>query len=206
MKTWVIGILVFLMWSAGSTYWYVCKVKGICWEASTLATNTATAILKEPQPATSAADSVPTDAISASDGTASEATSANPSTTTAAANPKALAPDIAQPHTVLFAFAGPLPENPSAFEDYLDAIAAHLKQHPTAKCLVKGYTDDTAARENNIKLAQRRCNVIVAKLAERGIAIGQIVTEPLGEADPVATNDTPAGRRLNRRVVISIQP
>ncbi len=205
MKTWVIGILVFLMWSAGSTYWYVCKVKGICWESATPACNTATAVLEESNPATIAEDSVPTDEIDEIDSIESGTSSANSSPPNKVANAKALPPDLAQPHTVLFAFAGPLPENPSAFEDYVDAIAAHLKQHPTTKCLVKGYTDDTAARENNIKLAQRRCDVIVAKLAARGIAAGQIVTEPLGEADPVATNDTQEGRRLNRRVVISIQ-
>ncbi|HEX2898862.1 MAG TPA: OmpA family protein, partial [Bacteroidia bacterium] len=73
------------------------------------------------------------------------------------------------------------------------------------KVILRGYTDDTAARENNLKLSQRRCDAIAAMLTALDVDGGQILTEPLGEANPVATNDTPEGRRLNRRVVISIQ-
>jgi outer membrane protein OmpA-like peptidoglycan-associated protein len=190
MKTWVIGIGVLLLWSAGSTYWYVCKIKGQCWTGNaTVETPTNNAVATDPVD-----DSAP----------------ANPPVDTAAAEKvvvaAAIPADLLEPHTVLFVFAGgPRPDDPQAFEAYLDALAAHLKAHPTQKALLRGYTDDTAARENNVKLAQRRCDVIAAKLTERGLAATQIITEPLGERDPVATNDTEAGRRLNRRVVISIQ-
>lgn len=112
---------------------------------------------------------------------------------------------LAQPYTVLFAFAGPHNEGRAATDTYLDELVTYLKQHPSKKALLRGYTDDTAARENNLKLAQRRCKAIAEMLHARGLGDTQILSEPLGEADPVATNDTPEGRRLNRRVVISIQ-
>ena len=108
-------------------------------------------------------------------------------------------------HTVLFAFAKLSPENPAEFEAYIGDLVNKLKANPKRKVLLQGYTDDTAAKENNLELAMRRCNVIADLLKEKGISEGQIVKEALGEANPVATNDTQAGRRLNRRVEISIQ-
>ncbi len=211
MKTWVIGIVVFLMWSAGSTYWYVCKVKGLCWESGAAVTAPVEGIaadssqqLAAVDSAADAAEAIDNGATAANVEEASEA-AAKGDAPTKGTTPAALPADLQKPHTVLFAFAGPTPENPDAFARYLDGVAAQLKSHPKRRVLLRGYTDDTAARENNIKLSQRRCDVVANLLHDRGVQDAQIVTEPLGEADPVATNDTPEGRRLNRRVVISIQ-
>ena len=57
---------------------------------------------------------------------------------------------LSQPHTVLFAFAGPQTESRGAMEAYLDELATYLKAKPSQKAVVKGYTDDKAARENNL--------------------------------------------------------
>lgn len=200
MKPWVVGIFVFLLWSAGSTYWYVCKVKGLCYQ-SEAESKSEIAGKSEAESANgkeSESETIIPNVDSADVGAGSEAGNTD-------STPVDLPADLQKPHTVLFAFAGPQPENPAAFANYLDQIASFLKSHPGKKALIRGYTDDTAARENNIKLAQRRCDVVVGLLFERGVKDGQIATEPLGEVDPVATNDTPEGRRLNRRVVISIQ-
>jgi OmpA-OmpF porin, OOP family len=210
MKTWLIGIVVLLLWSAGSTYWYVCRVKGLCWEmnAGNEAIGLGNAILDSAavaaDPATAGSSAAP-QPDAPSDPTAQAPGSETTEPATAAAPPQARSARLQAPYTVLFAFAGPLPENPAAFEQYLAELTAYLLAHPNQKALLRGYTDDTAARENNIKLSQRRCDVIAAQLRTHGLPDNQIVTEPLGEADPVATNDTQEGRRLNRRVVISIQ-
>lgn len=214
MKTWLIGIVVFLLWSAGSTYWYVCHVKGLCWDAEATATDLAVieppaAVMPGDNSATAkdddtAGNAAATDVPATPEDTlqpAPDLKSDAPSPAVSAGN---LPDNLKSPYTVLFAFAGPQPENRTAFEAYLDALVAHLKAHPAQKVALRGYTDDTAARENNLKLAQKRCNIIVDKLKERGLADRQMTTEALGEADPVATNDTEAGRRLNRRVVITL--
>ena len=189
-----------LVWGTGCTYWYVCQIKGLCPEgwnllASTAVTTPATT------PTTSEVQQDPPTTASPEDTTevGSPPTNGNPT-------PTAEVPSsLEAPKTILFAFAGPQSESQSETDTYLDELAGYLKANPSRKALVRGYTDDTAARENNLKLAQRRCDVIVSMLQERAVDPGQIITEPLGEADPVATNDTPEGRRLNRRVVISIQ-
>ena len=202
MKTWLIGILSFLLWSTGSTYWYVCKIKGNCAEqqpaASPSPTDSTPAFAGvQPSPKADSASADTTDAPHSPEPKGDKLMKRPPKTDLSVA--------LQKPYTVLFAFAGPSPEQAGPLADHLGEVAAYLQANPSKKVLLRGYTDDTAARENNIKLAQRRCDIIAEQLHALGIAATQITTEPLGEADPVATNDTPAGRRLNRRVVISIQ-
>ena len=199
MRNWIFGALALMVWSTGCTYWYVCQIKGLCPEGWNLFAGAPSSTPSQDSlPATAIATPEPEDSV----GETPE-DSLRPD---GEANAGATIPGtLAEPKTILFAFAGPQSEGLPATEAYLDELASYLKANPSSKVRVRGYTDDTAARENNLKLAQRRCDVIVEMLQQRSVDPGQVVTEPMGEADPVATNDTPEGRRLNRRVVISIQ-
>ncbi len=199
MKTWLIGILCFLLWSTGSTYWYVYKIKGYAAPQQPTETPSTIDTILEVQASAliDSASADTTDAPPSPDPKADKLMKRPPKTDLSVA--------LQKPYTVLFAFAGPSPEQTGPLANHLGEVAAYLNLNPSKKVLLRGYTDDTAARENNIKLAQRRCDIIAAQLQALGIAATQITSEPLGEADPVATNDTPEGRRLNRRVVISIQ-
>jgi outer membrane protein OmpA-like peptidoglycan-associated protein len=213
MRVWIIGIAAFLLWSAGASYWYVCKIKGACPESWNVfggsASGESTAKLeveKNVAKMDSLKDTVPPiaeNSIPNADSTASKNETAPKKTPNIDASP--VSSNLSKPFTILFAFAGPQAEGKAALEAYLDELTAYLKQHPGKKAVLKGYTDDTAARENNLKLAQKRCETVAVMLNSRGIGSEYLVLEPLGEADPVATNDSPEGRRLNRRVVISLQ-
>jgi len=71
---------------------------------------------------------------------------------------------------------------------------------------VIGYTDDTGANAHNVDLSKRRAAAVAAAMKPLLAAGVQLPTSGKGEADPVATNETPAGRALNRRVGIVFAP
>ena len=56
----------------------------------------------------------------------------------------------------------------------------------------------------NQSLSQRRADAAFAYLAAQGVASGRMHTSGRGEAEPVASNDTDAGRQLNRRIEVAI--
>jgi len=70
--------------------------------------------------------------------------------------------------------------------------------------VVRGYTDNTGSREENLVLSQRRADtvreILLEKLPPRGI---RIVAQGEG-VDDTYPNDTEAGRQLNRRVTITV--
>jgi chemotaxis protein MotB len=94
----------------------------------------------------------------------------------------------------------------------IDRIAAVLAPHQTTKILVKGYTDDVPigpalAREGvttNLILSQKRAETVMQYLIARGVRPELVSAQGFGEADPVASNDTAAGRAQNRRVELSV--
>ena len=86
----------------------------------------------------------------------------------------------------------------------LEQYADFLVRHPDVKLSIKGYTDNVGTNESNIELSKRRAEAISAVLVQTyGISKDRIATEGLGEADPVASNDTEAGRAQNRRIEAS---
>jgi chemotaxis protein MotB len=103
-------------------------------------------------------------------------------------------------------------EMSDAAKAMIDKIAAVLAPHQTTKILVKGYTDNVAigpvlAREGvttNLILSQRRADTVMQYLISRGVKPNLVSAKGFGEADPVASNDTAAGRAQNRRVELSV--
>lgn len=69
---------------------------------------------------------------------------------------------------------------------------------------VIGHTDNVGSDTYNHGLSQRRAAAAGAYLASRGLNASKIRTAGMGEAQPVASNDTDVGRQQNRRVVITI--
>ncbi len=82
----------------------------------------------------------------------------------------------------------------------LDDVATTLKHFPKWRLRITGHTDSTGDAAYNEELSMNRANAIKQALVERGIDASQLETSGTGEKQPVASNDTPEGQALNRRV------
>jgi outer membrane protein OmpA-like peptidoglycan-associated protein len=71
--------------------------------------------------------------------------------------------------------------------------------------LVEGYTDNVGTLEYNRQLSEARAEAVGYALVARGVAIGRIRTKGNADSKPVASNDTPEGRALNRRTEILVR-
>ena len=65
-----------------------------------------------------------------------------------------------------------------------------------------GYTDNTGSPAHNLDLSRRRAAAVAAGMRSLLEADVRLPTSGMGEADPVAPNETPQGRALNRRVSV----
>ncbi len=75
----------------------------------------------------------------------------------------------------------------------------------TSHADIKGYTDTSGPEDYNLKLSERRANSVADYLAaELGADRSRMMVTGMGEADPVADNNTREGRILNRRVEVNI--
>lgn len=87
----------------------------------------------------------------------------------------------------------------------LDTTANVLKKYPNAKITVKGYTDASGNAAYNVDLSQRRAQAVADALVKRGVPAANVSAVGYGAAHPIASNDTPQGRRQNRRVELEIE-
>jgi outer membrane protein OmpA-like peptidoglycan-associated protein len=69
---------------------------------------------------------------------------------------------------------------------------------------IDGHTDSIASDEYNQKLSEQRARSVTSWLSSNGVDAGRLQANGVGEAKPVATNDTSEGRQLNRRVEVVI--
>ena len=87
----------------------------------------------------------------------------------------------------------------------LEIIADSIKTDPHAgKVYVTGHADDSGSPKYNERVSEARARSVAAYLASRGISSDQIVVNSYGSKRPLATNGSPEGRQLNRRVDIYI--
>jgi outer membrane protein OmpA-like peptidoglycan-associated protein len=82
----------------------------------------------------------------------------------------------------------------------IDRLASYLKGHPRQRVLIEGNTDSTGSAAYNQQLSTARAQAVAQALELRGVPKNQYRTIGLGEAYPVASNDSAAGRQQNRRV------
>lgn len=84
----------------------------------------------------------------------------------------------------------------------LDRLAAYLKENPGARAIIEGHTDNVGSPTMNQALSEQRAASVAAALRSRGVGMDRLEIVGLGEAYPVASNDTSAGREENRRVEV----
>jgi outer membrane protein OmpA-like peptidoglycan-associated protein len=86
----------------------------------------------------------------------------------------------------------------------INDLATTLKDNPDSKVVIEGYTDSVGGHDYNHGLAMRRAEAVRQALLRYKIDPGRILLGSQGESNPVASNDTPAGRRENRRVEVTV--
>lgn len=93
----------------------------------------------------------------------------------------------------------------------IDKLAPVLKTLAGQTVLVKGYTDNVPIGPElrqrfpgNVELSKARAQSVADELVAQGVPASMLRVSGFGEADPVASNDTPQGRAKNRRVVMDI--
>jgi OOP family OmpA-OmpF porin len=80
-----------------------------------------------------------------------------------------------------------------------------LTDHPTAYAVLFGFTDDTGKPDYNMQLSRNRAESVANYLYYNfNLGPDRVIPIWYGEANPIASNDTDAGRAKNRRVEISI--
>ena len=94
----------------------------------------------------------------------------------------------------------------SAFFEVLGSVTRVLKEFDQTVVEVAGHTDSTGSDAYNQQLSERRAQTVTDYFTSRNISAQRFITIGLGESMPVATNDTPDGRQLNRRVEITMVP
>ena len=83
-------------------------------------------------------------------------------------------------------------------------LADALKQNPQRTVFIEGFTDSTGTESRNQELSEQRAMAVRDTLLGMGVASNRITTSSYGKSFPVASNNTEAGRQLNRRVEIII--
>ncbi|MDR2635225.1 MAG: OmpA family protein [Campylobacteraceae bacterium] len=87
-------------------------------------------------------------------------------------------------------------------KDVADAIAKDLGQFEGVRLRTEGHTDALGSKWYNLKLSQKRANIVKNELIKSGIAPNQIETKGYGFDYPIAPNTTEEGRAANRRTEV----
>lgn len=86
----------------------------------------------------------------------------------------------------------------------LDKLAEVLKNNLDTNINIYGHTDSRGTDAYNLSLSERRAAAVKSYLISKGVSAARMLTMGVGEKEPVASNDTDAGRAENRRVEFAI--
>jgi len=92
----------------------------------------------------------------------------------------------------------------SSARERLAKVAGILIAYPDIRMEIDGYTDSTGSLEFNERLSQQRAESVSSFLAGQRVNSSSITTQGFGPSDPIASNDTAAGRQQNRRVELVV--
>jgi outer membrane protein OmpA-like peptidoglycan-associated protein len=137
-----------------------------------------------------------------------QAASRSSSAVASARKPAAPAPQVSAtdlpPSNVSVAFDFDKTAMNGASHDSLMPIVAWLKADAERSARVVGYTDSVGSEAYNQKLSERRAQAVQQYLVKNGIAAAKVSVRGMGESNPIASNDTEAGRERNRRVEVIV--
>ena len=110
--------------------------------------------------------------------------------------------NFARTQIVRISFSAGKTEIPNSSQVYLLSILKKLKEKPSSKIRIYGYTDNTGEYEDNVKISQKRAESVKDYLVSKGINGERIATAGFGPNKPIADNRTENGRRANRRIEV----
>ena len=94
----------------------------------------------------------------------------------------------------------------SDFFEVLNSVALVLREYEKTLVEVTGHTDSVGGDSYNQQLSESRAESVRRYLQAQGIQEARLIARGFGERQPVASNETPSGRQLNRRVEIQLVP
>ena len=174
MKTIIAGSVIFVIWSAISTYYYVCKIKELCPEKQVEQVQ-----IIEEQSITPAPKPEP-----------------EPEPLQQLESPG--------PFTVFHDFDQDQFRQDDQLDKYIKDLNTYLEQESSLKVSVVGFADNIGSTHYNYDLGLRRASYTRNFLVKLGIEENKITASSQGESFPVASNDTDEGRAQNRRTEIRI--
>lgn len=86
---------------------------------------------------------------------------------------------------------------------YLNGLAEFLKAHNNYDVVLEGHTDNSAANDYNLALAERRAKAVQNHLGSRGVNLSRTMLVSYGESRPIAPNKSKEGMQENRRVSVT---
>lgn len=86
----------------------------------------------------------------------------------------------------------------------LDDISGVLNQYPYTEIFIEGHADSSGNQLNNKKLSELRAKTVALYLKSHNVMAERLAISGYGATRPIASNATPEGRRLNRRVLVKI--
>ncbi len=94
----------------------------------------------------------------------------------------------------------------ATYDNEIRQVADFMEEYPETSVEIAGHSDSIGEAEYNRFLSQRRAEAVANRLTSvLGVDPGRVSAVGYGEAEPIASNDTPAGRSQNRRVEARIQ-
>jgi len=173
----------------GFNYKFCCGKKDGCKEKTETAPLAATAPEQTEKPAPAAVETAPAPIVAVPETVPAAAPKAAPAVAPAGENAK-----------IYFAFDSFALTNTS--KATLDKVVKRLQGAKDVYIIVIGHTDSVGTAEYNQKLSEKRAKVVYNYLVRKGVQVHSMRYYGKGLTQPVASNKTAEGRKLNRRVEI----
>ncbi|MBK5969263.1 MULTISPECIES: phosphate ABC transporter substrate-binding/OmpA family protein [Thiorhodovibrio] len=88
----------------------------------------------------------------------------------------------------------------------IDQVLEVLRRTPEIQIEIQGHSDNEGVHAINLRLSDERAQAVADYLINAGIDPARLEVRGYGPDNPIAPNDTPEGRALNRRVELKVQP
>jgi outer membrane protein OmpA-like peptidoglycan-associated protein len=94
----------------------------------------------------------------------------------------------------------------ASFYEVLNSVSLVVNEFQQTVIEVAGHTDSTGTDAYNQQLSERRASSVAGYLRTRQVLADRVITVGMGEARPIASNESTEGRQQNRRVELTLVP